>query len=238
MNLMFENKTALVTGANQGIGYAIVTELALLGFTVYLGCRDMEKGTSAANKLNGNVIPLHIDVTDMDSIQRAVEIVRNQQGKLDVLINNAGTNVSRNKPSKITSDELRKVYETNVFGVLNVTNAFLPLLQEAQKARVINISSLRGSLGDEGAFAGEPSASYSTSKTALNAITVHYAREFAGTHITFNMAAPGSVATAFNGFTGKRTPAEGAAIAIKFATNFADDSPNGEFRDDNGIIPW
>ncbi len=132
-----------------------------------------------------------------------------------MLVNNAGISSAPGSRFRSPVDEIaeniRAVYETNVFGVVRVTNAFMPLLRESEASRIVNLTSKRGSIGEEGAWVGRPYMSYSTSKTALNAITVHYARSLEGTSIKVNGAAPGHVATDFNGFTGKRTPEEGAA---------------------------
>ncbi|MFF2908328.1 SDR family oxidoreductase [Paenibacillus sp. NPDC057934] len=233
------SQVALVTGANKGIGKAIAEGLAKQGIIVLIGSRNAERGAVAAAELaqEGIVHSLQLDVTDASSIQAAAEHIAAQYGKLDILINNAGTNVSRNKPGVATLEEFREVYETNVFGVVAVTNALLPLLRQAPAARIVNISSLRGSLGAEGAFTGQPSISYSSSKTALNALTVHYARELADTPIKVNAGAPGHVATDFNGHSGTRTPEEGAAIAIHLAT-LDENGPTGGFFDDKGPIAW
>lgn len=232
-------RIALVTGANKGIGKAIAKGLAQQGITVLLGARHMGRGEEAAADLAayGAVQALQLDVTDSASIAAAARYVCERYGHLDILVNNAGIAAERMKPGEAAPDEFRKVYETNVFGVVAVTNAFLPMLRMARAARIVNISSLRGSLGDEGAFAGQPSVSYSSSKTALNAITVHYARELADTQIKVNAAAPGHVATDFNGFRGTRTPEEGAAIAIQLATLGAS-GPTGGFFADYGRIAW
>lgn len=232
-------KVALVTGANKGIGRAIARGLARDGFTVLLGSRDPGRGADAARAMeaDGDVRPIQLDVTDDASVRAAAQRVRRELRRLDVLVNNAGTNVDHHKPSEETADDLRAVYETNVFGVVRVTNAFLPLLRESPAGRVVNVTSKRGSLGEDGAWAGEPSMAYSSSKTALNAVTVHYAREFAGTPIKVNGAAPGRVATAFNNFRGARTPEQGAGIAIRLAQLDAD-GPTGRVFDDDGQLAW
>lgn len=235
-------KVALVTGANKGIGKAIAKRLLNRGIIVLLGARNEQRGREAAEELaseEGEVHVVRLDVTDSSSIHAAVAFIRERFGRLDILINNAGTHGgSRTKPGEADAEEFRRVYETNVFGVVAVTNALLPLLLQSDAGRVVNISSLRGSLGDEGAFTGQPSISYSSSKTALNAITVHYARAFSKTALKINAAAPGHVATDFNGFRGTRSPEEGAAIAIHLATGIDEDGPTGGFFDDNGQIAW
>lgn len=236
---MSDQTVALVTGANKGIGKAIAKGLARRGIIVLLGSRDKERGEQTAAELanDGIVKVLKLDVNDENSIKSASFFVDKNFGKLDILVNNAGIATTRDPPSSVTAEAMRAVYETNVFGVVGVTHAFLPLLKQSAAGRIVNVSSLRGSLGDEGAFVGQPSMPYSTSKTALNALTVHYSRELAAFGIKVNSAAPGHVATDFNGFRGTRTPAEGAAIAIRLAT-LPIDGPTGGFFDDNGPITW
>ncbi|MDQ1234404.1 NAD(P)-dependent dehydrogenase (short-subunit alcohol dehydrogenase family) [Paenibacillus sp. SORGH_AS306] len=235
-----ESKTvALVTGANKGIGKAIVKGLAKKGITVLLGSRNVERGLEAVNDLknDGDIHLLEIDVTNADSIKAAYQKIESMYGHLDILINNAGVAASRTKPGEADVNEFRTIYETNIFGVVAVTNEMLPLIRKSLSGRIVNISSLRGSLGNEGAFVGQPSISYSSSKTALNALTVHYARELENEGIKVNSAAPGHVATDFNDFKGKRTPEQGADIAIHLAT-LDNTGPNGGFFDDNGMIEW
>jgi NAD(P)-dependent dehydrogenase (short-subunit alcohol dehydrogenase family) len=234
-----DERVALVTGANKGIGKEIARGLVRRGMTVLLGARDLDRGKAAAEDLSGEgkVVAVQLDVTDNASIERLAAAVERDYGRLDVLVNNAGTNVGYQKPSVVTVDDFRTIYETNVFGVVAVTNALLPLLRRSDAGRIVNVTSLRGSVGAEGAWVGQPSMPYSSSKTALNAITVHYARELADTVIKVNGAAPGHVATDFNGFRGTRTPAEGAAIAIRLATLDAS-GPSGGVFDDKGKLPW
>lgn len=213
--------------------------LAQKGITVLLGARNPERGMQTARELSadGTVLFLQLDVTDEASINAATKEVARQYGKLDVLVNNAGTNVGRQQPSEVTAASMRAVYETNVFGVVAVTHAMLPLLRQSPAGRIVNISSLRGSLSSPGAFVGQPSLPYSSSKTALNALTVHYARDLADTPIKVNAAAPGFVATDFNQFAGERTPEQGAVIALTLAT-LDEQGPTGGFFDDKGPLPW
>ncbi|MGI8448769.1 MAG: SDR family NAD(P)-dependent oxidoreductase [Streptosporangiaceae bacterium] len=172
-----------MTGANKGIGKAIVAGLARAGLTVFLGARDEVRGTRAAADLagEGDVRLVGLDVTGAASVRAAADLIGGEFGRLDVLVNNAGVATGYHKPSEESADDLRYVYATNVFAVVAVTNAFLPWLLKAPAARIVNMTSKRGSIGEEGAWAGQPSMAYSSSKTALNAITVHYARELAGT---------------------------------------------------------
>jgi NAD(P)-dependent dehydrogenase (short-subunit alcohol dehydrogenase family) len=239
--------TAVVTGANKGIGRAIVAGLLRESFTVYLGARDLERGVAAAHQLSGDVRPIQLDVTSRESVDAAVARVEAEFGYLDVLVNNAGVSTLSGRqldhiptPTEQTADDLRFVYETNVFAVVRVTNAFLPLMRPT--GRIVNVTSKRGSIGEEGAWVGQPDMAYSSSKTALNALTVHYARALAGTGIKVNGAAPGHVATDFNGFRGTRTPEQGAAVAIRLATLPADGPSGAVFEDtvfdDEGQLAW
>jgi len=232
-------RVALVTGANKGIGKAIVAGLLADGFVVYLGVRDPERGRAAAEDLAGvgDARALQLDVTSDGDVDDAVARVAEDFGHLDVLVNNAGVNVGYQRPTEETAENLRYVYETNVFAVVRVTNAFLPLLRQSPAGRIVNVTSKRGSIGEEGAWVGQPSMAYSSSKTALNALTVHYARELADTPIKVNGAAPGHVATDFNGFRGTRTPEEGAAVAVRLATLDAN-GPTGEVFEDDHQLAW
>ncbi len=184
----WSSAVALVTGANKGIGKETARGLARLGMTVLLGTRDAKRGAAAAGELQGDgrVLPLTLEVTDKTTIAKAASEIEAHYGRLDILINNAGVPAPRIPASEVDAAAMRSVFETNVFGVVEVTHAMLPLLRKSAAARIVNISSLRGSLGDEGAFVGRPSMPYSTSKTALNVITVHYARElsFIGIKVT------------------------------------------------------
>lgn len=228
---MSTKRVALVTGGNKGIGRAIAAGLVREGFDVLVGARDAERGRRAAIEIGAR--SLQLDVLDDASVAAAVREV----SQLDVLVNNAGVARGSTKPSETTVDDLRFVYETNVFAVVRVTNAFLPLLRSAPAGRIVNVTSKRGSIGDPGAWVGNPIMAYSTSKTALNALVAHYARELATTSIKVNGAAPGHVATDFNGFRGTRTPEEGAAIAIELAL-LPEDGPTGGFFEDAGPIAW
>jgi NAD(P)-dependent dehydrogenase (short-subunit alcohol dehydrogenase family) len=239
-------RVALVTGANKGIGHAIAAGLLLESFTVYLGARDPGRGATAAAGLAtvGDVRFIELDVTSAESVAAAAARVGAEIGYLDVLVNNAGVSTGSGRhidqiprPSEETADDLRFVYETNVFAVVRMINAFLPLLCRSAAARIVNVTSKRGSIGEEGAWAGQPDMAYSSSKTALNAVTVHYARELADTPIKVNGAAPGHVATDFNGFRGTRTPEQGAAVALWLATLPAD-GPTGGVFEDNVQLAW
>jgi len=226
-------KIALITGANKGIGYEIARQLGERGHTVLVGARDETRGRQAVDSLGAQgigAVPLRLDVTEQ------------RYGRLDVLVNNAGiAGAANGAPSTVRADDLRQVYETNVLGVVSVTNAVLPLLRRAVAARVVNVSSHLGSLTLnsqwDSALAGVNLMAYQSSKTALNAITVGYAKELRGTPIKVNAASPGMVATDLNGHRGNRTPAEGAAIAVRLAL-LDEAGPSGCCLSADGVVPW
>ncbi|WP_369140934.1 SDR family oxidoreductase [Modestobacter versicolor] len=243
---MSETKTALVTGANKGIGYEIAAGLGALGWRVGIGARDDGRREAAVVRLREagvDAFGVPLDVTDDDSVAAAAELVAEHAGGLDALVNNAGiTGGGPQQPSTVDLALVRRVVETNVLGVIRVTNAMLPLLRRSAAPRIVNMSSSVGSLTRQSGPGGElitgpVAVAYSTSKTFLNAVTVQYVRELAGTGILVNCACPGFVATDLNGFRGVRTPQQGAATAIRLAT-LPDDGPTGGFFEDAGVVPW
>ena len=241
---MSEKTTALVTGANKGIGYAIAEGLGRLGWRVGVGARDPQRLEEAVARLReggADAFAVPLDVTDDDSVAAAADRLREQEGRLDVLVNNAGiTGGGDNLPTSADIDMIRRVLEVNVYGVIRTTNALLPLLREAPSPRIVNMSSGVGSLtrqSDPAGGAGPIHTAYSPSKTFLNAVTVQYVRELAGTNVLVNLACPGYVATDLNGFSGHRTPEQGAQVAIRLAT-LPDDGPTGGYFEDAGQIPW
>ncbi|MFC4855519.1 SDR family oxidoreductase [Actinophytocola glycyrrhizae] len=222
--------TALVTGANKGIGLEIVKRLLAEGMTVYLGARDPEKGEKAAADVGARFVAL--DVTDAESVRRAAETI----DRLDVLVNNAGITGGRmNAPGEADLGVIRDVFETNVFGVITVTEAFLPLLRKSAHARIVNVSSMVGSLASMLANDTPNSLAYVPSKTALNAVTLSYAK--AEPDIRINAACPGYCATDLNNHSGYRTAAQGANAAVTLAT-LDDGGPTGGFYDEDGPIAW
>jgi NAD(P)-dependent dehydrogenase (short-subunit alcohol dehydrogenase family) len=240
---MSERTIALVTGANKGIGYEIAAGLGALGWRVGVGARDPERLDAAVEKLRAggaDAFAVPLDVTDDASVTAAAALLE-ERGGLDVLVNNAGvTGGMPQQPTEVSIDAVRTAVEVNVVGVIRVTNALLPLLRRSASPRIVNMSSTVGSLTRQADPAGETgplSAAYSPSKTFLNAVTIQYAKELAGTNILINAACPGYVATDLNGFRGFRTPQQGAAIAITLA-QLPDDGPTGGYFDDAGPIPW
>ncbi|BBG02679.1 MULTISPECIES: SDR family NAD(P)-dependent oxidoreductase [Pseudonocardia] len=242
---MSESTTvALVTGANKGIGYEIAAGLGARGATVAVGARDAERRDAAVTSLRASGVDafgVRLDVTDDDDAARAAEAVADRYGRLDVLVNNAAvTGGMPQDPTTVGIGVLRVALETNVVGVVRVTNAMLPLLRRSASPRIVNVSSSGGSLArqcDPGRDSGPLSVAYSPSKSALNAVTVQYAKELRGSGILVNAGCPGHTATDLNAFAGARTPAQGAAIAIHLAT-LPDDGPSGGFFDDAGSVPW
>jgi NAD(P)-dependent dehydrogenase (short-subunit alcohol dehydrogenase family) len=238
-------KIALITGANKGIGFEIARQLGEQGAVVLLGARDEVRGKQAAGSLTArglSAAPLRIDVTDSASIASAAREIGQQYGRLDILVNNAGIAGSfRGAPSEVTTDQLREVYNTNVFGVVAVTNAMLPLLRRSAAGRIVNMSSDVGSLtlnSDPGSeFRHYNIITYQSSKTALNAITVAYAKELRETRIKVNAANPGFTATDLNNHRGYRTVEQGAVIAVRLAT-LGPEGPTGTSQDENGTVPW
>jgi NAD(P)-dependent dehydrogenase (short-subunit alcohol dehydrogenase family) len=254
---MTANKVALITGANKGIGFETARLLAAQGITVLIGARDEQRGEGAAAKLRAEGADAHVvklDVTSAESAQEAARWIGEQYGRLDILVNNAGTaTISRQRraPSSVDLADMRAVFDVNVFGVIAVTNAMLPLLRRSGSARIVNVSSEVGSLGAMSdpahPLAQMPaSAQYPSSKAALNMITIAYANELRNTPVKVNAANPGYTATDFNGNSGFRTAAEGAEPSVYLAT-LPDDGPTGTFwgytwdKDGTsgyGVLPW
>ncbi|WP_200211285.1 SDR family oxidoreductase [Micromonospora coerulea] len=244
---------ALITGANKGIGLATVRQLGARGWTVLVGARDAARGREAERTLreggaDARFVPL--DVTDEESVAAAAKLVETEYGHLDVLVNNAGIVRADGSamPSETTLATLREVYETNVFGVVAVTNAFLPLLRNAPAARIVNVSSEVGSIAvmtdPQGALFELTSVPYPSSKAALNMVTAMYAKELRDTPIKVNAANPGYCATDLNHNSGFRTPDQGAEVSVHLATLPAD-GPSGllwGFQMDAGggygVLPW
>jgi NAD(P)-dependent dehydrogenase (short-subunit alcohol dehydrogenase family) len=247
---MDANEVALVTGGNRGIGQEIVRGLARRGLTVYLGARDPERGRKAVEELGtADVRFVRLDVTDPESVAAAVATIEDEAGRLDVLVNNAGITTEWGLgPADAGVPQLRQVYEVNVFGVVTVTSACLPLLRRSPNARIVNMSSGLGSLTlvsdpehplSERAFLG-----YSSSKAALNALTVVYANALRGDGIKVNAVSPGPVPTDQNAAApfprGDRTVSDGAAVPLMLAM-LPPDGPTGAFRGPDAldqVIPW
>ncbi len=231
---MTENsRIALVTGANQGIGLQIATDLAASGLTVVLASRNLDRGKVAAQALKGDVHPIQLDVTDDASIRAAVAEVEQRFGRLDILVNNAAISrangpesetmqdyIQRSRATLISVGEVRSIWETNVFGVLAVTQAFIPLLRKSPAARIVNVSSNLGSLtmlSGPNPYRAVFNPGYGASKTALNAITVAFAIDLEAEGIKVNAVTPGFTSTALNNYEGTDTVQQGAAEAVRVA---------------------
>ena len=234
--------TAVVTGANKGIGKHIASQLAAVGCTVYVGSRDADRGRAAVAEIGGRARLLVLDVTDEASVTAAAEQVE----ALDVLVNNAGIGDDPRTAPEADVDSFRRMFETNVFGVVAVTNAFLPALRRSPAPRIVNVSSGTASLtastspGQRFAFAAGGAAAYRSSKTALNALTVFYAQALAADGVKVNALAPGLRATDLNSLTAASggDPAEGAAGAVRLAL-LPDDGPTGGFFSWDGTpVAW
>ncbi|MGI5460336.1 SDR family NAD(P)-dependent oxidoreductase [Streptomyces sp. CA-249302] len=233
--------TTLITGANKGIGRETARRLVAAGHTVYVGARDAERGRRAAEELGARFVLL--DVTDDATVEAAAKTIE-AAGGLDVLINNAGIETRTEDNSvpvaaTVTADHMRNTFETNVFGVVRVLHAFLPLLERSAAPVVVNISSGLASLThlsdpDHPAHF-YPGIAYPTSKTAVNMLTVQYAKAFPGMRI--NAVEPGFTKTDLNGNTGTQTVEEAAEIVVRMAT-VAPDDPTGGYFDINGPLPW
>lgn len=239
-------KTVLITGANKGIGFETARQLAQQGNFVYIGSRDITKGQKAADTLKAagitSVAAIHIDVTDMTSLKKAKEMLSEQSGALDVLINNSG--IGGEQPQQLSDgsmENLRNLFETNFFGAVQTTQVLLPLLRRSSAPAIINVSSEVGSLAmhsssDRRANWSKYSA-YGATKTALNAFTVLLANELRAENITVNSVTPGSTATDLNGFSGLKTAEEGARPIVQLAMS-TDRTVTGKFFRDGGEVLW
>jgi NAD(P)-dependent dehydrogenase (short-subunit alcohol dehydrogenase family) len=251
---MQDKRIALVTGANQGVGLQVAKELVAKGLTVLVGSRNFERGEAAAKEMGQGAIALQLDVTDRVSIADAVERIRREFGRLDLLVQNAAISNTRKgslslqeyakitRPSNVSLDELRTVWETNVFGALAVYQAMLPLLRESSDARIVNVSSAVGSLtaNADPAYPFHPMFGpvYPASKAALNAITLAMMVELENTGIKVNLVSPGFTKTNLNGYEGTQSLEEGSREVVRVAL-LGPDGPTGTFtRWENATIPW
>lgn len=252
---MHDKPVALVTGANQGIGLQIAKDLVSHGFTVLVGSRNFERGQAAASEVGPHAHALQLDVTDQQSIGAAAERVRSEFGRLDVLIQNAGISNAGLQPvesmaayaqatraSVVSLAEMRAVWDTNVFGVLAVYQAMVPLLRATPGARIVNVSSGVGSLtlNSDPAIPHRAifSPVYSASKTALNALTLAMAIELEPEGIRVSAVAPGFTKTNLNGFAGTQSVEEGAREAVRVALLGPEASTGGFTGTGGKTIPW
>jgi NAD(P)-dependent dehydrogenase (short-subunit alcohol dehydrogenase family) len=251
---MPDNRVALITGANQGVGLQVARELAANGLTVLVGSRNFDRGEAAAKEIGPGAVALQLDVTDGDSIAAAAERIRQEIGRLDLLVNNAGISktterrlgspeyAASSQASNASLEEIRTVWETNVFGVLAVYQAMLPLLRESLDARIVNVSSGVGSLTTNADPAYPYHAMfgpiYPASKTALNAMTLAMMIELESTDIKVNLVSPGFTKTNLNGYAGTESVEDGSREVVRVAL-LGPDGPTGTFtRWENVTIPW
>ncbi len=242
------NKTVLITGANKGIGFETARRMGKEGFTILVGARNRERGISAEANLIAEGFDaqfIELDVTSQTSIDTAANSIRETYGKLDVLINNVGVVLGNFEdiavPSKTDSKLLRETFDYNFFAMFDVTKSMLPLIRESNEGRIVNISSELGSLTQHSdpsfEFFHHKILSYNSSKTAVNALTVHFAYELKDTPIKVNSADPGFTATDLNGFQGYRSVEQAATVVVQLAT-LTGDGPTGGFFNENGSVPW
>ncbi|MFK0523009.1 SDR family oxidoreductase [Paenibacillus illinoisensis] len=242
---MQTKKNALITGANKGIGFETARQLGNMGYVVLLGARDVHKGEEAAQRLHNEGIEaygIELDVTSQKTIDTAVNHIEQTFGSLDILINNAGISLGgAAPPSLIALDDIRETYNTNFFGMISVTQAMLPLVQQSPAGRIVNLTSGLGSLtynsDPEHEHAQFNLLGYNSSKAAVNMFTVTLAKEFRDTPLKINAVDPGFTATDLNGFTGINTVQQAAATVLELAV-LGDDGPTGGFYGNNGEIPW
>ncbi|MEU0793285.1 SDR family NAD(P)-dependent oxidoreductase [Amycolatopsis sp. NPDC005961] len=228
---------ALVTGANRGLGFETARQLAEAGFDLYLAARGEGKAVDAAAKLGAR--PLTLDVTDDGSVAAAAALVEREQGRLDVLVNNAAIRPELKPVAEVTAAYARTVFDTNVTGVVRVMHAFLALLEKSAHGVVVNVGSGTGSFGRvhdparlESRLVEVP---YTASKAALSMLTVQYAKAYPGLRI--NVVDPGPTATGMNSLPGVQ-PVEAGAAPIVRAARFTPVDPTGSFLDAKGISPW
>jgi NAD(P)-dependent dehydrogenase (short-subunit alcohol dehydrogenase family) len=248
-------RITLITGANQGVGFQLAKELIATGdHTVLVGSRNMERGEAAAKALGSDAIALQLDVTDQSSIEAAGSYIKDKFGYLDLLVNNAAiSNTSKGKQSlaeyaktsrssNVSLDEIRAIWETNVFGVLAVYQVMLPLLENSKDPRIVNVSSGVGSMtlnaNKEIHYRAFYKPGYSASKTALNAITLAMMIEAEGTPIKVNLVSPGFTSTNLNNYEGTESLEDGSREVVRVAL-FGPNDPSGTYtRWENETIPW
>ncbi len=236
---MAQAKLALITGGNKGIGLETARQLGAQGVTVLLGARDHSRGNEAAEKLRAEQIDAHaitLDVTDSASIAHARDTIHSQFGRLDILVNNAGVFLGswNLPPSQASLSDIRKTFDANVFGLIEVTQAMLPLLRKSPAARIVNLSSILGSLAEHGdpksSIYGMLTVGYNMSKAALNMFTVNLAHELRETPIKVNAAHPGWVKTDMGGENAPMDVIDGAKTSVYLATLPADGPTGGYFH--------
>ena len=243
---MSEQKIALITGANKGLGFETARQLGRQNIKVLVGARDETRGREAAEKLRAEGFAAEfilLNVSDAQTHEAAAKYVEENYGKLDILVNNAGIvleNLS-GTPSNVSLETLRKTFDTNFFGLIAVTKTFLPLIKKSDGGRIVNVSSGLGSLAQNSDanwdYKDVKPLAYNSSKTALNAFTVILAHELKDANIKVNSADPGYTATDLNGNQGTKTVEEGASVITELAT-LDESGATGGFFNDQGVMPW
>lgn len=244
---MNNKKTALITGANKGIGLETARQLGKQGITVLVGARDTEKGNQAVRELQQDGVEAHaitLDVSKPESVKKAAAQVEKDFGRLDILVNNAGVMLDdrEKKPSEQSLQTWEETFATNLFGLINTTQAFLPLLRKSDAGRIVNLSSILGSI-EYHAKPGSPvyeskdTPAYNVSKSAVNAYTVQLAHELKDSRIKVNAAHPGWVKTEMGGEGAMMEIEDGARTSVALAT-VGEDGPNGSYQHLGKPLPW
>jgi NAD(P)-dependent dehydrogenase (short-subunit alcohol dehydrogenase family) len=244
---MSNNRIALVTGANKGLGIETSRQLAQQGILVLMGCRSVAKGRTAAKELQKEGLPvefIQLDVTKRGQIREATAEIKKRFGKLDILVNNAGTSIdedrSPNSTETVSPKVLRQTFDTNFFGLVELTQKLLLLIKKSDAGRIVNVSSILASLSihsREGGLSSYKPFAYDASKTAVNTFTIHLAAALSDTNIKVNSAHPGWVRTDMGGPHAPLSPAEGARTAVRLAT-LGPDGPTGKFFHGEEEVPW
>jgi len=240
-----QNRIALVTGANKGIGLEIARQLAQTATSVIIGARNAERARSAVETLSSQGLAVEsvlLDLNDHASIAAAAETIGAEHGRLDILVNNAGiVDAEDGPPTAAAPEAVRRILDTNFVGTLAVTQAMLPLLRRSSAARIVNLSTSLGSLtlnGDpDSTYYSQRFIGYNASKAALNMLTVQLAEELRDTLIVVNSVSPGFVKTDLTGHNGFMTAEEGAKLPVEYAL-LGENAPSGRFVEPDGVTPW
>jgi NAD(P)-dependent dehydrogenase (short-subunit alcohol dehydrogenase family) len=245
---MNKKRIALVTGANRGLGFETSRQLSQQGITVLMGSRSTTRGRNTVRNLRDEGLPvefIHLDVTRPEQIRKTAAQIKKRFGKLDILVNNAGIGEpderrTANSTTNISQRALRKVFDTNFFGLVELTQRLLPLIAKSPEGRIVNVSSILGSLTihsrEQGPGSYKPFA-YDASKTAVNSFTIHLAAALSGTDTKVNSAHPGWVRTDMGGPRAPLSPADGARTAVRLAT-LGPGGPTGRFFHGEEELPW